>query len=107
MILAGGKGTRLQPFTASFSKPLVPLGDTPVIEALIRRQNSLHHPCLPDDDVFMGQRNLQVVHLAAASESIQSHLLKQAARQVEDRTDGRLKAVWRLLRRQDHCTSCK
>ncbi|MCA1814845.1 MAG: NTP transferase domain-containing protein [Acidobacteria bacterium] len=37
VILAGGKGTRLQPFTASFPKPLVPLGDTPVVEVLIRR----------------------------------------------------------------------
>lgn len=37
VILAGGKGTRLRPFTASFPKPLVPLGDTPVIEVLIRR----------------------------------------------------------------------
>ncbi len=36
VILAGGKGVRLQPFTASFPKPLVPLGDTPVIEVLIR-----------------------------------------------------------------------
>ena len=37
VILAGGKGTRLAPFTASFPKPLVPLGDTPVLEVLIRR----------------------------------------------------------------------
>ena len=37
VILAGGKGTRLQPFTVSFPKPLVPLGDQPVIEVLIRR----------------------------------------------------------------------
>ena len=37
IILAGGKGTRLRPFTASFPKPLVPLGDTPVVEVLIRR----------------------------------------------------------------------
>jgi NDP-mannose synthase len=37
VILAGGKGTRLLPFTASFPKPLVPLGDTPVVEILIRR----------------------------------------------------------------------
>lgn len=37
VILAGGKGTRLRPFTASFPKPLVPLGDTPVVEILIRR----------------------------------------------------------------------
>jgi NDP-sugar pyrophosphorylase family protein len=37
VILAGGRGTRLRPFTASFPKPLVPLGDTPVVEVLIRR----------------------------------------------------------------------
>lgn len=37
IILAGGKGTRLRPFTASFPKPLVPLGDTPVVEVLIQR----------------------------------------------------------------------
>jgi NDP-sugar pyrophosphorylase family protein len=37
VILAGGKGTRLQPYTASFPKPLMPLGDTPVLEVLIRR----------------------------------------------------------------------
>jgi NDP-mannose synthase len=36
VILAGGKGTRLAPFTVNFPKPLMPLGDTPVIEVLIR-----------------------------------------------------------------------
>jgi len=37
VILAGGKGTRLAPYTASFPKPLVPLGDIPVLEVLINR----------------------------------------------------------------------
>ena len=37
VILAGGKGVRLQPFTVSFPKPLVPLGDIPVVEVLVRR----------------------------------------------------------------------
>jgi NDP-sugar pyrophosphorylase family protein len=37
IILAGGRGTRLRPFTVNFPKPLVPLGDTPVVEVLIRR----------------------------------------------------------------------
>ena len=37
VILAGGRGVRLQPFTVNFPKPLVPLGDTPVIEVLMRR----------------------------------------------------------------------
>ncbi len=37
VILAGGKGVRLKPFTATFPKPLVPLGNTPIVEILIRR----------------------------------------------------------------------
>jgi NDP-sugar pyrophosphorylase family protein len=37
IILAGGKGTRLRPFTVNFPKPLVPLGDKPVLEVLIDR----------------------------------------------------------------------
>jgi NDP-sugar pyrophosphorylase family protein len=37
VILAGGKGVRLQPFTVVFPKPLVPLGDRPIIEVLIQR----------------------------------------------------------------------
>jgi NDP-sugar pyrophosphorylase family protein len=37
VVMAGGKGTRLQPFTASFPKPLVPLGDMPVLELLLRQ----------------------------------------------------------------------
>lgn len=35
VVLAGGRGTRLRPFTASFPKPLVPVGDRPVLELLI------------------------------------------------------------------------
>lgn len=37
VILAGGKGTRLLPYTTVFPKPLVPLGDTPIIEILLRQ----------------------------------------------------------------------
>lgn len=37
VILAGGRGTRLAPFTAVLPKPLVPLGDMPVLEVLLRR----------------------------------------------------------------------
>jgi NDP-mannose synthase len=36
VILAGGKGVRLHPFTVVFPKPLVPLGDRPIIEVLIQ-----------------------------------------------------------------------
>jgi NDP-sugar pyrophosphorylase family protein len=37
IILAGGKGTRLLPFTLSIPKPLVPIGDLPILEILIRQ----------------------------------------------------------------------
>lgn len=37
VILAGGKGRRLAPFTVVFPKPLVPVGDRPVLEILLRR----------------------------------------------------------------------
>jgi NDP-sugar pyrophosphorylase family protein len=37
VMLAGGKGVRLHPFTVVFPKPLVPLGDRPIIEVLIQR----------------------------------------------------------------------
>ncbi len=37
VILAGGKGTRLAPYTTVFPKPMVPLGQRPIIEILIRQ----------------------------------------------------------------------
>jgi NDP-sugar pyrophosphorylase family protein len=37
VIMAGGKGTRLYPFSAVFPKPLMPLNDMPVLELLLRR----------------------------------------------------------------------
>lgn len=37
VILAGGKGTRLKPYTISFPKPLVPIGDYPILEVIIRQ----------------------------------------------------------------------
>jgi len=35
VILAGGKGRRLEPYTISFPKPLVPVGDMPILEIVI------------------------------------------------------------------------
>lgn len=37
VILAGGKGTRLKPYTICFPKPLVPLGDYPIMEIIVRQ----------------------------------------------------------------------
>ncbi len=37
VILAGGRGTRLAPYTTVFPKPLVPVGEYPIIEILVRQ----------------------------------------------------------------------
>lgn len=37
VILAGGKGTRLKPYTMTIPKPLLPLGDVPVLDVVIRQ----------------------------------------------------------------------
>ncbi|MHA1143821.1 MAG: nucleotidyltransferase family protein [Candidatus Helarchaeota archaeon] len=37
VILAGGRGTRLKPYTVVFPKPLVPIGDKPILEILIKQ----------------------------------------------------------------------
>lgn len=37
VILAGGKGTRLKPYTISLPKPLVPIGEMPILEIIIRK----------------------------------------------------------------------
>lgn len=37
IVLAGGKGTRLRPYTTVFPKPLVPIGDVPILEVVIRQ----------------------------------------------------------------------
>jgi NDP-sugar pyrophosphorylase family protein len=40
VIMAGGKGTRLHPYSALFPKPLMPLGDMPILELLLRRMHT-------------------------------------------------------------------
>ncbi|MFC1900296.1 sugar phosphate nucleotidyltransferase [Chloroflexota bacterium] len=37
VILAGGTGTRLKPYTTVFPKPLMPIGDMPILEIIIRQ----------------------------------------------------------------------
>lgn len=60
VIMAGGKGTRLGPYTASFPKPLMPLGDEmPVLELLLRQLRSAGV-----DDVILAVNHLH--HLLRA-----------------------------------------
>lgn len=37
VVLAGGRGTRLAPYTTAFPKPLVPVGEIPIIEIVLRQ----------------------------------------------------------------------
>jgi NDP-sugar pyrophosphorylase family protein len=37
LILAGGKGSRLQPYTTVLPKPLMPVGDLPILEIILRQ----------------------------------------------------------------------
>lgn len=37
VILAGGKGTRLAPYTQVLPKPLMPIGDMPILEVILRQ----------------------------------------------------------------------
>ena len=40
IILAGGKGTRLKPYTTVFPKPLMPIGEMPILEVVLRQLKS-------------------------------------------------------------------
>jgi NDP-sugar pyrophosphorylase family protein len=59
VVLAGGTGTRLRPYTTVLPKPLMPVGDMPVLEILLRR---LARAGLP-------RVNLAVGHLAELIEA--------------------------------------
>jgi NDP-sugar pyrophosphorylase family protein len=51
VLLAGGKGTRLHPFTVTFPKPLMPIGDMPILEILLRQ---LHRCGVRDVTLALG-----------------------------------------------------
>jgi len=40
IILAGGKGTRLKPYTKVLPKPLMPIGEMPILEVVLRQLKS-------------------------------------------------------------------
>ena len=42
VILAGGLGTRLKPFTEAIPKPLLPIGEKAVLEIQIERLKMFH-----------------------------------------------------------------
>jgi NDP-sugar pyrophosphorylase family protein len=40
IVLAGGRGTRLRPYTQILPKPLMPIGDMPILEVLLRQMKT-------------------------------------------------------------------
>lgn len=48
IVLAGGKGTRLAPYTTILPKPLMPIGDMPILEVLLRqmKRGGINHVVL-------------------------------------------------------------
>lgn len=40
VVLAGGKGTRLVPYTKVLPKPLMPIGDMPILEVILRQMKA-------------------------------------------------------------------
>ena len=40
IILAGGRGRRLLPYTITFPKPMIPVGDMPILEIVVRQLKS-------------------------------------------------------------------
>lgn len=51
LILAGGRGTRLRPYTNVIPKPLMPVGDYPILEILLRQ---LRHAGVRDVTLAVG-----------------------------------------------------
>lgn len=51
VILAGGLGTRLRPYTTILPKPLVPIGDRPILEHILRK---LHACGIRQVDLCLG-----------------------------------------------------
>lgn len=51
VILAGGKGTRLAPYTTVFPKPLMPIGEMPILEIVLRQ---LAHHGIQDITLAVG-----------------------------------------------------
>ena len=54
VILSGGKGTRLAPYTKTLPKPLMPIGTMPILEILLRQMK-----CSGVDEVILAVGHMQ------------------------------------------------
>ena len=56
VVLAGGKGTRLAPYTHILPKPLLPIGDMPILEVLLKQ---MKRAGIEDIILTVGEQMLQ------------------------------------------------
>jgi NDP-sugar pyrophosphorylase family protein len=70
VILAGGLGTRLRPYTTVIPKPLVPVGDRPVLEHILR---SLHAAGVRRIDLCVGHLG-QLIRLYLSQLELARHV---------------------------------
>ena len=58
VIMAGGRGTRLAPFTKVLPKPLIPLGDYPILEIIICQLREAGF-----DEIILTVNYLSLIHI--------------------------------------------
>ncbi len=71
VILAGGLGTRLRPYTTILPKPLVPIGDRPILEHILLR---LHACGVRDVDLCVGHLGELIQLYFSQAEALPSDL---------------------------------
>jgi NDP-sugar pyrophosphorylase family protein len=71
VILAGGLGTRLRPYTTILPKPLVPVGDRPILDHILRR---LHGCGVRTVDLCVGHLGELIQVYFAQSDSLPTDL---------------------------------
>ena len=91
VILAGGKGTRLRPYTKIFPKPLVPIDDKPVLEIIINQLAKYGF-----NEIIMA-----VGHLSELIQSFFSDGSKFGVKIEYSREDQPLGTAWPLLNIRD------